>query len=173
MYFDENIKLLYGKAPLIGEIAISKGFAEEILKDFNGYYKNINELIGIALNLNTSSNEGSLKVSGIVDNDYKMNYLNKKDYINLLIGDYYPSKTYFRSYDVEKKYNSYEVILGRDLTDEDRNTRNILISDNFEDYENIIGTEIEYGNVVGVFKLKDIEAKHSDSFKGSLPSTNL
>jgi ABC-type lipoprotein export system ATPase subunit/cell division protein FtsX len=160
MYFDENIKLLYGKAPLIGEIAISKGFAKEILKDFNGYYKNINELIGVALNLNTSSNEGALKVSGIVDNDYKMNYLNKKDYINLLIGDYYPSKTYFRSYDVEKKYNSYEVILGRDLTEEDRNTRNILISDNFEDYENIIGTETEYGNVVGVFKLKDIEFEH-------------
>ena len=155
LYFNDKVnELLIGRAPENGEIAISRGLADEILQNFSEYCDSYEDLLELELD------RGESKLVGIVDNPHKMVYIDKKSYTEDITSWISIEPDYSRCYDCEKKYDTYDVILGRDLEDSDVGTDNILISDRCYGYEDMIGERVDNGIVsgvvVGVYRFKDV-----------------
>ena len=159
MYYNNKVNsLLYGKEPQINEIAISLGVADLLLEKFGDSFSSYEDLFKLTI-------EGGqdFKIVGIVDSKYKMVYLHEKDYLESVTSYIYVMDDHQRYYDVEKKYDTYEIVSGRDLNDADLNTANILISDKNPEYDKLLDTEIPgIGYVVGVYKMKDVEYNSKD-----------
>lgn len=158
IYFNENVnKVLYGRAPRGDEVAISVAVADVLLEEFSSCCNSYEDL----LNLNID-NVGS-KLVGIVEGNTKMSYISEEEYIKTFTSHIYINDDRIRYFEIEKKYDTYEVILGRDLTADDFNTDKILISDKFTGYEKLVNTDLPgIGFVVGVYRLKDGIEYYSD-----------
>ena len=158
IYFNENVnKVLYGRAPRGDEVAISVAVADVLLEEFSSCCNSYEDL----LNLNID-NVGS-KLVGIVEGSTKMSYISEEEYIKTFTSHIYINDDRIRYFEIEKKYDTYEVILGRDLTADDFNTDKILISDKFTGYEKLVNTDLPgIGFVVGVYRLKDGIEYYSD-----------
>ena len=164
LYYNDKVNdLVLGRAPEYGEIAISRGLADELLTAFGEYCDSYDDLFELEID----RGDGSLV--GIVDNPHKMIYVDLKTYmedVTSWIGVY---TDYVRCYECEKKYDTYEIILGRDLTDADVGTENILVSDAYEGYEELIGERVDdgivSGTVVGVYRLKSITGDSSEHIR--------
>ena len=154
IYFNtEKNTISHGRAPESKEVAISRGIADDIIANFDGYIDSYEDLFGLVVD------SGNSVLVGIVDNPGKMIYISEKEYVNEIASWIYVPENHFRYYYYEKQYDSYEIVAGRDLTDLDAGTGNILISADITNAEELIGTQISEGVVVGVYRLK--------SFKGS------
>ena len=156
LYFNDKVnKLLIGKSPEYGEIAISRGLADELLQSFAEYCDSYEDLLALEVD------RGDGKLVGIVDNPHKMIYIDKKTYLEDIAFYVDYDVNYARCYECEKKYGTYDVILGRDLEDSDVGTDNILISDKYDDYKDMIGKRVDdgivSGVVVGVYRFKGVE----------------
>lgn len=152
LYFNEKVnKLIYGEKPKSNEVVISKALASKLLEEFESCCSSFQDLFALTVD------SGRLKIVGIAEGDYNMVYINKKDYAEEATAYIYVNDDYKRYYQTEKKYDTYEIVLGRDLNDNDYNTSNILISDKFIGYEKLIDTDVPgVGYVVGAFKMKDV-----------------
>ena len=164
LYYNDKVNdLVLGRAPEYGEIAISRGLADELLSVFGEYCDSYDDLFELEID------RGDGNLVGIVDNPHKMIYVDLKTYmedVTSWIGVY---TDYVRCYECEKKYDTYDVILGRDLTDSDVGTDNILISDAYYGYEELIGERVDdgivLGTVVGVYRLKHITGDSSEHIR--------
>jgi ABC-type antimicrobial peptide transport system permease subunit len=157
LYYNEKVNdLILGRAPQYGEIAISRGLADELLSSFLGYCDSYEDLFDLEID------NGDGNLVGIVDNPHKMVYVDIKTYMEDITSWQDVYTDYVRCYECEKRYDTYEVILGRDLTDADVGTENILISEAYVGYEDLIGEYVDDGNVcgmvVGVYKLKGLSS---------------
>lgn len=150
-YNDEVNELVLGKVPAISEIAISKSLADLLLNEFKDCCNTYEDLFSL-----TVDNYNS-KIVGIVKGNYNMIYVNEINYLNELSAHMHIEDNLTRYYKYEKKYNTYEIVCGRDLNDLDYATTNILISDKYPNYQKYIGTEMERGVVVGVFHMNNID----------------
>ena len=153
LYYNDKVnRLLYGTEPHGEDIAISLALADELLEEFSDSCNSYEDLFGLTVHF------GDSRLVGIVAGDNRMAYMSKAEYVKRHTPYYSESDDMLRYYEIEKKYDSYEIVKGRDLTDEDLNTENILISDKYPGYEEALGTELAgFGNVVGVFRMKDTE----------------
>ena len=153
LYYNSDVnELVAGRAPGENEIAVSRGIADELLREFSEYCDSYDDLFSLEVDY------GELSLVGIVDNPYKVYYIDIATYMQqLYYYDYDYELDYSRCYECEKKYNTYEIILGRDLTAEDFGTDNILISDSYYGYEEMLGQSVAdgyiSGTVVGVYRL--------------------
>lgn len=153
LYFNEKVnKLLYGRAPKDQEIAISKALADVLLVEFSNCCNTYEDLFNLSIT-NLSSN-----VVGIVEGNEKMVYISESVYVHEITSHIYIPGDRIRYYEYEKKYDTYEVVMGRDLNAEDLNTDRILISDKFIGHETLLDTDVPgVGYVVGVYRMKDVE----------------
>ena len=150
--FDSEVnKLIHGRAPKGEEIAISRGIADELLGEFGEYYHTYEELFNILIENSDS------KIVGIVDNPYRMVYVSETEYVKMATMGSYIEDDYYRYYGYEKRYDSYEVVAGRDLTDADFGTDNVLISEKYYNAEELIGSVVDAGKVVGVYRMENID----------------
>ena len=157
MYYNESINsLIIGKAPVGSEYVISSGLADQLLNEFSYFYDSYQDLFDLTLN------SGNNKLVGVVDNPYKVVYMSKSAYLNNVTSHIGIPNDYYRYYEIEKKYDTYEIVLGRDLSEEDFNTNNILISDQVTGYEAMLGEEVFEGTVVGVYRLKGLSNYAND-----------
>ena len=153
LYFNEKVnKILYGRAPIGNEIAISKAVADLLLEKFSSCCNTYEDLFNLSISYWDS------ELVGIVEGDEKMTYISEKAYLEEITNYNYIYDDGIRYYEIEKKYDTYEVIMGRDLTEDDFNTDRILISDKFIGYESMVGKDLPgVGFVVGVYHMKDVE----------------
>ena len=153
LYYNKNInKILYGREPIDNEIVISKALADVLLEEFSSCCNTYEDLFNLNIR-NISS-----KLVGIVEGDYKISYISEATYAKNVTGYIPMLDDGMRYYEYEKKYDTYEIVMGRDLNENDFNTANILISDKFVGYENVIGTDVPgVGFVVGAFRMKNVE----------------
>ena len=172
IYYNPKVnKVLYGHEPIGNEVAISVALADVLLEEFSACCNTYEDLFKLSID-NLDS-----KLVGIAEGNYKMVYISETIYLKNITSDIYVGDDNIRYYEYEKKYNSYEIVMGRDLNDSDLNTSNILISNKFTGYETLVGKEAPgIGLVVGVFKMKDIEydsdeiianITYKEEFKGS------
>lgn len=151
LYFNKNVnEIVYGREPKGNEIAISLALADMFMEQFGNCCNSYEDLFKLTVE------SGISRLVGIVKGDYKMVYLSEAEYLehnkSCWIQD-----DYMRYYAYEKAYDSYEIVAGRDLTEEDFNTANLLVSDKYP-YEYTLGEEIlGFGIPVGVFRMKDVE----------------
>ena len=153
LYFNENVnKILYGRAPVEHEVAISKAVADVLLDKFSSCCNSYEDLFNLSIsNINS-------KLVGIVEGNEKMAYISEKAYLEEITSHIYIPDDGIRYYEVEKKYDTYEIVTGRDLNEDDFNTDKILIPDKFMGYEQLVETDIPgVGYVVGVYRMKDVE----------------
>ena len=164
LYYNDKVNnLVLGRAPSVGEIAISRGLADELLSSFGEYCDSYEDLFDLEVD------RGEGKLVGIVDNPHKMIYIDLDTYIEDITSWVGVGSNTERCYECEKKHNTYEIILGRDLEDADRSTNNILISDAYYGYEELVGTDIDdgyvSGHVVGVYKLNGLRAEPEECMR--------
>lgn len=159
MYYNDDVNsILYGSEPKVNEVAISLGLADLLLEKFSNCFNSYEDLYKLSL-----SDYDNSKIVGIVDSKHMMVYLNRKDYLENVTSYCYVIDDHQRYYDIEKEYDTYEIVLGRDLNESDLNTSNILISDKYPDYEEVVDTDIPgIGYVVGVYRMKDVEYSYKD-----------
>ncbi len=157
LYFNDNLTLICGSAPTKEDIVISKAVADDLLNEFSLYYSTYEDLIG----LNIDNSNGI--ITGVVDNPYKLLYMNLDQYLNFYIEDNFIESDYERYYEYESKYKSYHIVYGRDLTADDLDTDNILISDQLEEnVEELVGRQYRGKTVVGVYHFDHGEADKMD-----------
>lgn len=161
---NKEYKIVKGALPNGNEIMLSKGLANKFVDASKGYFKDIDELIGVEIKLEkqTTNKESKVVISGINDNPYLMSYLPDKLYVSniddMIIsgGNGY----LMRDYEIEKANNTYEIVKGRDLNITDAGHQTILIPDTYEDSLNQIDQEISIDGtiykIVGVYKMKGI-----------------
>ncbi len=146
----EELKLLAGKAPDKNEIVVSKKFADDFIKKYSLYFPNYESLIGLV------DDNSYYKISGVVDNDFKLIYMNDESFLEYLNLETNTFDMTMRDFAIEKKYKTYEIIEGRDLTEEDYQDNVALISKSFRSY---LGDTYYYKGqryeIVGVFDFKD------------------
>lgn len=178
---DRKLSLVLGEKPKSGEIVISRKIADEIIKEYHRFFPSYEALVGETV---TVSKPGyyfpsSLKISGIVNSTTQLNYIHDSDYL-LHFKTIAPRKLStipvmnFRHWLVESKYQTYTIVGGRDLTEADRVSKNILIPSNYPNAEQYLSgipfnqysvtnkrpgelQVINSYNVVGLFELKDFE----------------
>lgn len=165
-YNDEVNSLLYGRAPTRGEIAISRGIADDLIAYFAEYGIGYEDLFDFVIDYGDSA------LVGIVDNPGRMIYTSEAEYVEEIASWVYLPDNHYRYYDYEKKYDSYEVIAGRDLTDEDRGTGNILISADYDGAKSLIGMTVDEGVVVGVYRLKELKGNPNEVIVNGAPKLN-
>jgi ABC-type lipoprotein export system ATPase subunit len=173
LYFNEQVNdLVWGRAPAKGEIAVSVGVAEELFEEFSDYCDSYDDLFELSVGTGYMDE----RIVGVVDNPQKIIYSSIYDYVEGLGKRAYIEDDLTRYYEYEKKYDTYEIVMGRDLTDMDAATVNILISDQYPGYEELLNTDTPYGFVVGVYQLKDtvgspeeiiINRVHTENVTGS------
>ena len=164
LYYNSEVNdLVCGREPKKDEIAISRGVADEVIRHLGGYLDSYEDLFDLMIDM------GEAQLVGIVDNPGRMVYVSEAEYVEYI--DYYAyyDDNYFRFYDYEKKYDSYEVVAGRDLTDADKGTGNILISADYSGAENLIGQQISEGIVVGVYRLKSLKGDPKEVIVNASP----
>ena len=164
LYYNDRVNtLVCGREPKMGEIAISRGIADDVIAHFSGYLDSYEDLFTLMID------QGEAQLVGIVDNPGRMVYTSEEQYVEYI--DYYAyyDDNYFRYYDYEKKYDSYEVVAGRDLTDADKGTGNILISADYYNAEALIGQQMSEGIVVGVYRLKSLKGDSKEVIVNALP----
>lgn len=163
LYYHDNLNLICGSKPTEKDVVISKAVADKLLDSFSSYYSSYEELIGLSLD------NGDGVIVGVVDNPYKMLYVSLDNYVSMIELEKYYHTDSIRYYDYEKKYDTYEILYGRDLTESDKGTNNILISDKFpySTPEEILGQETMYGIVVGIYHYK-----HGESFEEDIIRVN-
>jgi len=152
MYYNPKVNtVLYGQQPSGNGVAISKKLADELLTEFSKCCNTYADLFDLTIG---NSND---RVVGIVDCEYRMVYVSEERYLNDL-GYGYELNTYERYYKTEQKYNTYEIVAGRDLTEADENTANILVPDTVQGWEEYMGQELPgWGFVVGIYRMKDVD----------------
>ena len=164
IYFNDKVnEVVYGRAPKDGEIAISQGVAEDILLHFGEYADSYEDLFNFVIDYQDA------RLVGIVDNPGKMIYVSEEEYVEEIASWVYRPDNYYRYYDYEKKYDSYEIVAGRDLEDTDRGTGNILISEKYAYAESLIGTQISEGIVVGVYRMKSLSTDPKEVIVNATP----
>jgi ABC-type antimicrobial peptide transport system permease subunit len=153
MYYNKNVnKILYGTEPKENEVAISLAIADELLVEFSNCCNTYDDLFNLTID------NGEYSLVGIVEGNHKMIYISEADYVENITSYKYIDDNNARYYKYEKKYDSYEIVMGRDLNENDFNTANILIPDKFIGYENIVGTDVlGVGFVVGVYRIKNAD----------------
>ena len=153
LYFNKKVnKILYGRAPKEQEIAISKAVADVLLEEFSECCNTYEDLFNLSITNLSSS------VVGIVEGNGKMVYISESAYVEEVASYIYIPDDRIRYYEYEKKYDTYEVVMGRDLNDSDLNTDRVLISDKFIGYDKLVDTDVPgVGYVVGVYRMKDVE----------------
>ena len=152
LYFNERVNdLVWGRVPGEDEIAVSIGVAEELLERFKDYCDSYEDLSELSVGTGYMDE----RIVGVVDNPQKIIYSSMHDYIERLGKRAYIEDDLTRYYAYEKRYDTYEIVMGRDLTDMDAATTNILISDQYPGYEELLGTDTSSGFVVGVYHLKN------------------
>ena len=153
MYYNPKVHtVICGEQPKGSGIAISKALADELLEKFSKCCNTYEDLFNLTVGQEND------RIVGIVDGEYKMVYLSESKYLqdDYIVGD--GSSIYGRYYKTEQKYNTYEIVAGRDLTDADEGTSAILLSDKFTGWEGMLGEELPGdGKVVGIFRMKDVE----------------
>ncbi len=163
----ENLKLLAGRAPGKNEVVLSKKAADDMIEKLSKYYPTYDSLVGVRC----SNWWPFYQISGVVDSSYSLVYMEDETYLNLICSPNY-SDCNIRSYDIEQKYDTYEIIGGRDLTKEDQDTKHILVNHDLE----LLGQTVNYYGeeyeVVGVFEFKKYPStsnfviiKYSASYK--------
>ena len=151
IYYNKDVNtLLSGRAPMGDEIAISSGLADFLLTELECTSESYDELYSI------SCDGGDSVLVGIVDNPYKIIYVGEAAYIENVTSGAFVKCDVYRYYSCEKKYDTYEIVAGRDLGDSDLGTGNILISEKYPYAENMIGEDIAgLGEVVGIYRMKN------------------
>lgn len=148
LYYNAKVnKIICGREPINGEIAISKNIADTLLAKHSDFFSTYEDLF--ALNINANQN-----IVGIVDNPYNFVYTSKLFYADRLPNHISVIDYGYRYYQYEKQYNTYEIIAGRDLNDSDFNSKNALIPDSFQNYEDYLGTEYREWMIVGVYHME-------------------
>ena len=153
LYYNSDVnRLLYGTEPRGEDVAVSLALADELLAEFGDSLNSYEDLFSLTVYY------GDSRLVGIVDGDYRMAYISEEKYAARYASYYGGEDDYMRYYEYEKAYDSYDIVAGRDLCDEDLNTSNILISDKYPEYETLIDTDVPgLGYVVGVFRMKVAE----------------
>lgn len=193
---NRKLSLTYGTSPKPGEIVISRKIADEIIESNSHFFPNYETLVGENLEIfNTKYFPDTLKISGIVESTTKINYVNDADYM-LCFKTLTPRKQTtvpvmnFRHWLVESKYQTYTVVEGRDLTEEDRVSKNILIPKNyphadrylagipFEQYSIIDKRSnslelVNIYNVVGLYEFKDFDTPNDEFISYSSSTYDL
>ncbi|MGM9970023.1 MAG: ATP-binding cassette domain-containing protein [Anaeroplasma sp.] len=157
-----NHKIIVGSAPLENQILISKRHANYIISEYDYYFSDYNDLIGLNIGKIFNNND-EFVISGIIDVERNISYINENNYYGYILNKSYYTRMIFRDYNLEK--NNYEIMYGRDLNDSDIDTANILLnislayslmnSHNLEKIEDVL--ELEYSNndkkynIVGIF----------------------
>ena len=149
---NDNLKFLAGEAPEKGELVISSRVADDFIKEAGDYCKSYEEILGLKIY--------DYVIRGVVENPYPLAYLNDESLLEM--NDRRYNRPICRRYEIEKKYETYDIVLGRDLNDEDYMQNTILIPSNHERYlqygdkvleQKILLENITY-QIVGVFTLK-------------------
>ncbi|MDE5714620.1 MAG: ABC transporter ATP-binding protein/permease [Anaeroplasmataceae bacterium] len=168
---EPTFQLLAGKEPLKGELVISKKIADDFIKANYDVYKSYDDVIGLKINGYSQISydyDMNFTICGVCDNPYIMGYINDEEYIDLYIleqGEYIDDKMdYFaRSYDIESKLNTYEIVAGRDI--QKSVNKEMLIASTLSDSEKYIGANRIINNekytIVGTFVFKDYETTES------------
>lgn len=154
---NENIKFLAGEAPKKDQIVISKKVADDFLKDAFDFYHSYEDMLGITIPYDFNK---SFTISGIVDNPYILGYTNDETFLKNK--EEYAGYLNIRDYRIEKKYKTYKIIEGRDLTEEDLDQANVLIPMDHTLYKqhqaDVLGKDVyidgDKYNVVGVFSFE-------------------
>lgn len=167
MYYNTKVNtLLYGREPEGDEIAVSLGIANDLLAYYGEYVSTYEELFDLVIDT------GESRLVGVVDNPGRMVYVSEEAYVEQLAPWISETDNHYRYYDYEKRYDNYEIVAGRDLTDEDKATGNILISEEYDNAESLIGSLIDAGMVVGVYRLKDFKGDPDDVIVHGSPKLN-
>ena len=155
MYYNEKVnQIVLGRQPKYGEIAISSGLADELMEQYGEVFESKEELFKLSLR------NDATKIVGIVENPYKMVYISEAQYIQNVTEYLDGFDDFVRYYEYEKRYDTYEIVAGRDLTEDDFNTAKILISETYPDYQEILGQDVPgMGEIVGVFRMKNVETR--------------
>ncbi len=157
---------LAGGKPGAGEIVISKNFADDFIKEYGYYYDSYEELIGKKLKCQTSK-VPSLVISGVSENPYNLGYVDEAVYMETFKRSYMRENDAERFYSIEKKLSTYTMVAGRDLTEEDLGTENILITTNYTNAMDKLDKTVIISNrkfyVVGICEFKDY-AVASDTY---------
>ncbi len=162
--------LLAGSAPAQKEMVISKKMADDFIQS-QSVFKTYKDLIGIEIEAyyNWGEIHENCTISGVCDNPYIMGYMNEQDFL-----EYYflTNKGYVhgdidlvaRNYEIESKYNTYEIVSGRDIS-KDSAEKEVLIASTSSSAEDGLGTHITIHNenylIVGTFKFKNYETSDS------------
>ena len=190
---DENHAVRIGKLPEQGEIIISRKYADTIIKKHTKYFPDYDSLIGYEILLTADEKSDAsynfdnvrfLKISGISENTTNLAYINDHDYMSMIQENIFlanNTKIMWRDWQIENAYGkTYTIVAGRDMTEADINTHNVLVPSSLLNAESYVGTEyvIEpkpYENsilppetyyVVGVYKLNGYKS-NSIEFIGS------
>lgn len=158
--YEKNQKTGYlaGGKPGSGEIVISKNFADEFLKENYYFYSSYEDLVGKKLQSNTSQ-ISTLTISGVTDNPYNLGYIDDKLYMDFYKIAFTKENQDERFYSIEKSLSTYTMVDGRDLTEEDLGTENILITTDYSNAKERLGKPVIINNkkfyVVGICEFKD------------------
>ena len=169
LYFNEKVnKVVYGRQPKENEIAISVSLADKLLEEFSACCNTYDDVLHLTID------NGNAKLVGIVEGNHDMVYVSEATYLEDITAHIYIPDDSMRYYEYEKKYDSYEIVAGRDLSNADLNTPNILISDKFPGWEQLLDTDIPgVGFAVGVFRMKGIEYSQSEIIVNDTPLESL
>ena len=160
-YYEANhVQLLCGQEPAVEEIILSKKLADQFIKKNTYYYPTYDSLLGIELQLYQGGAVTKVKVSGISDNPHNFGYLNDATYMKMNASSWQQVSSNQRLYSIEKKYNTYNILEGRDLTETDLESNNILLSSKYPNAidkldQNVILADNKTYHVVGIFEFVD------------------
>ena len=131
-YGSEGLKLLAGTAPKKDEFVISKKVADKMMREMTEYYKTYDSLVGVtSSNYTMSGKDKNYRISGIVDSDYPIGYMEDATFLEYVEGESYYDLS-ARSYEIEHKLDTYKIIAGRDFTEEDQYKNYALVNHNIE-----------------------------------------
>lgn len=156
-----NLNFIVGSKPTAEEIVISKRIADDLIKKYKNVYPNYEALLGLELKNNSGKDIVNLKICGVCDNSYALGYTDEYSYMSIYFNIYNYFKNNTRLFEIENKYNTYNIVSGRDLNSSDLDTKNILYSiENLDAYEKLGDNVMIDGrnyNVVGLYEFKNYE----------------
>lgn len=119
-YLDgSSVHPFIGEKPSKGEILLGKQYAKYIIDTYPNFYPSYQSLIGQKMVQNSYSN--SYTISGISDNTTQLSYLSDYDYLKSYEFKSVTPLYFFRDHLIEKRYDSYTIVSGRDFNEGDLN----------------------------------------------------
>lgn len=160
-------KILVGRAPQSNEILLSRRHAKILIDKYNYIFDSYESLIGLDVGPLFRDGTKNYTICGVIDIDSNISYFSESDYMSRLVrptSSVANTSHTFRSYETEHKYNTYQILAGRDLNEEDNGTNNILLPQSYPKAEEWLNQPIslngETFTAVGIYA--------SDYFTGAM-----